>query len=167
MKGWARPALTAFHQAACKSFRSRTVGVPTPGTSLASAAMGSVAHTRRGGAGRLPQLHAGPRCVTWPPTSGDGHLRVCAGGLVTTAPERHQGQVTAFPMEAVPRVLPTVHPVSLHPTADSSRDGVPQPRLPSQQELSRSVSLSLKLRSGTEASTPNNSGAGPAPDVQG
>ena len=40
------------------------------------------------------------------------------------------------------------------PTADSSRDRVPQPRLLSQQELSRSVSLSLKLRSGTEASTP-------------
>ena len=40
------------------------------------------------------------------------------------------------------------------PTADSSRDGVPQPRLLSQQELSRSVSLSLKFRSGTEASTP-------------
>ena len=52
----------------------------------------------------------------------------------------------------------------MHPTVDSSREGIPQPNHLSQQELSSSVYLSLKLRNGTEGFYSNNSGAGPAPD---
>lgn len=55
----------------------------------------------------------------------------------------------------------------MHPTVDSSREGIPQPNHLSQQELSSSVYLSLKLRNGTEGFYSNNSGAGPAPDMQG
>ena len=132
--------------------------------------MGFVACTCRGGAGGLPQLlwwlqvhdHCSPDFR---------HLRICAGGLVTTAPEGHQ--MTAFPVETVPGVLPTVHSVSLcrwhhrmHPTVDSSWEGIPQPKHLSQQELSSSGCLSLKLSSGTEGFYSNNSGAGPAPDRQ-
>ena len=144
------------------------------GTSLVSAAMSFVACTRRGGAGGLPQLpwwlqvhdHCGPDFSEWAPKD------------LCWWPCNHSAWGTPGPNDCIPsgggaRGIASssfCEPVQVTPQdAPHSRqlgEGIPQPKHLSQQELSSSGYLSLQLSNGTEGFYSNNSGAGPAPDMQ-